>query len=233
MNESLKSNGSKIRNAFLAAISVAIALITVYAIADPQVGNHQVADFTFPDEIPLANWQPLSSESLAIATQPDENGESIKAARRYLYRQNELNMMLEIRYLVGTRGNISGLLTEYLELSPATQQVKKITGVGSYLFVEDENSNQGPETVNYLSSCLTSFGNSIADQKEFSEVLNQVKLTPELFWNWFWGQESLRDRRCLWVNLSLASEPNELAHKNLEQAWLELHQWWQPHFPEL
>ncbi|MEM9276145.1 MAG: cyanoexosortase A system-associated protein [Cyanobacteria bacterium P01_F01_bin.143] len=227
------SHESKIRNGFLATISVAIALITAYAIADPQVGNHRVADFAFPDEIPLANWDSLSSESLAIATDLNEDGESIEAARRYLYRQNELNLMLEIRYLVGTRGNIASLLTEYLEFSPATQQVKKIKGVGSYLLVEYENSNQGKETVNYLSSCLTSFGHSIVEQKEFSEVLNQVKLTPELFWNWLWGKDSLRDRRCLWVSLSLVSGQNESAHEDLEQAWLDLHQWWQPRFPEL
>lgn len=232
----------KLRNGFLAAISLGIALVTVYAIADPQAGNRRVADFKFSDEIPLTDWQLLSSESLAIATElDDDNRESIEAAQRYLYQKNQLNLILEIRYLVGTRGDISALLTKYLAFSPAaiaTQKVKKIPEVGSYLLLQKPNNknirnNQNNQN-NHLSSCLTSFGHSIADQQEFSLILNQVKLTPRLLWDWVWGKDSLRDRRCLWVHLALSAPDKELNnHKDLEQAWLELNQWLKPRFPKL
>ena len=117
----------------------------------------------------------------------------------------------------------------------ARQQVKKISGIGSYLLVEAENSHHKPKHIIYLSSCLTSFGDSIAEQKEFSAVLNQVRLTPELLWNWLWGKGSIRDRRCLWINLALPTQDRELEHnyENLEQVWRELNRWWKPRFPQL
>ena len=232
------SDKSKLRNLFLATISIGITLVTFYAIANPQVGNRQVADFAFPQEIPLKNWQQLSSESLAVPVKPDDNGELIKSAKRYLYQKEDLNLLLEIRYFVGTRGYVSNLLKEYFELSPAImakQQVKTISGIGSYLFIEVENRNHTPKYINYLSSCLTSVGDSIAEPKEFSTVLNQVKLTPELIWNWLWGKESIRDRRCLWITLVISTQDQELEnnYETLEQAWRELNHWWKPNFPQL
>ena len=229
---------SKLRNGFLATISVGIALVTFYAIANPNVGNRQVADFDFPDEIPLTNWQQISSKPLTVLEKPNDNGEFIKSAKRYSYRKEDLNLVLEIRYLVGTRGNIFSLLKKYFENSGITitrQQVKQSPRIGSYLLVEAENNNQKKADIIYLSSCLTSFGNSIAEQKEFSAVLNQVRLTPKLFWNWLWGKDSIRDRRCLWVNLSISTEDSELSnnYENLEQVWRELNHWWKPRFPKL
>ena len=231
-------NGSKLRHGFLATISIAIASVTVYAIADPHVGNRQVADFVFPDHIPLASWQELSSESLATVEKPNQNQESVKAAKRYLYEQDDLSLLLEMRYLVGTRGNLANLLQEYFEFSSAmiaTQQVKSIPGVGSYLLIQEPKSNEKLENISYLSSCLTPLGKSITEQKEFSALLNQVDLTPKLIWDWLWGAKSLRDRRCLWVNLTLSSQDgnSDHNHEHLEQVWLELYYWWQPHFPKI
>ncbi len=148
-------NGSKLRNGFLATITIGTALIAVYSIAEPNVGNRQVADFVFPEQIPLATWQQLSSESLAISSKPDENGELIESAKRYLYKKDDLSLALEIRYLVGTRGNIANLLKEHVNLSPrmmATQQFKKIPGIGSYLLVEEPNSNGQEDNHTYASS---------------------------------------------------------------------------------
>lgn len=232
------SHKSKVRSSFLAAISMGIAAITIYAIADPDAGNRQVADFDFPDEIPLTSWQQLSSESLTRPKKPDENDEFIKSAQGYLYKKDELILDLEMRYLVGTRGNISSLVKESSKLSPTimkTQKLNKIPEVGSYLLIRETNSNQKTGNINYLSSCITSFGHSIADQKEFSDILNQVKLTPRLLWGWLWGKNSIRDRRCLWINLTLKSPNGELedSHEDLEQVWSELNHWWQPRFPKL
>ena len=234
----MMSNESKLRNGFLATISMGIAAVTVYAIAVPHVGNRQVADFFFPDEIPLATWQQLSSESLATPAQPDENGELIESAKRYSYEKDNLSLVLDMRYLVGARGNMTSLLQDYYDISPeimATQQVKEIPEIGSYLLVGEANSKGKEEKINYLSSCLTSVGDSIANQKEFSEVLNQVELTPRLIWDWFWGKNTLRDRRCLWVHLAISSQDGELdtSYEDFEQVWLELRHWWQPRFPKL
>jgi len=226
---------SKLRNGFLATISLGIALVTVYAIADPRVGNRRVADFEFSDEIPLTDWQFLSSESLAITTELEDNRESIEAAKRYLYKKDQLDLVLEIRYLVGTRGNLASLLMEYLEFSPAaiaTKKVKKIPEVGSYLLLQKPTSENIHD--NHLSSCLTSLNYSIADQQEFSQILNQVKLTPRLLWDWVWGKDSLRDRRCLWVHITLLAPGKELnSGEDLEKVWLELNQWLKPRFPQL
>ncbi len=231
-------NRSQLRNGFLATLSMGTALVTVYSIADSHVGNRQVTNFFFPDQIPLATWKQFSSASLAITSKPDENGELVESAKRYLYGKDDLSLVLEMRYLVGTRGNIPSLIKKYFDLSPAmmaTQQVKEITGVGSYLLIKEQNSNGKEDNIAYLSSCLTSFGDSVADQKEFSEVLNQVKLTPGLFWGWLWGRNSIRDRRCLWINLSLSTQDEALdnSYEDLEQVWSELHQWWKPRFPKL
>ncbi len=231
-------NSSKLRHGFLATISIAIASVTVYAIADSHVGNRQVADFFFPDQIPLASWQELSSESLPITEKPNQNQESVKAAKRYLYEQDALSLVLEMRYLVGTRGNLANLLQEYFEFSSAmiaTQQVRSIPGVGSYLLIREPNKNEKSENINYLSSCLTLYGHSITEQKEFSELLNQINLTPGLIWDWLWGRKSLRDRRCLWINLTFSSQDgkSDRDYEDLEQVWFELHHWWRPRFPEL
>ncbi|MGD1918810.1 MAG: cyanoexosortase A system-associated protein, partial [Pleurocapsa sp.] len=62
----------------------------------------------------------------------------------------------------------------------------------------------------------------------------QNDLKPHIGWEWIQGKASIRDRRCLWVNLStplvLDSQP---AYSSLETAWREIYPWLSQNFPSL
>jgi cyanosortase A-associated protein len=57
----------------------------------------------------------------------------------------------------------------------------------------------------------------------------------KVFLAWLLGKASIRDRRCLWTQLSIPVtelEPKQ-AYLILEKSWQEWYQWWQPRFPSL
>lgn len=223
---------SQWRSSFLATTCAGVCLVTAYSCIEPTAGNRQAASFIFPDSVPLNSWQPTATESLTNErTEIENNQDFIKSSRGYTYIKDGIPLMVEMRYLVGTRGDISNLIEEQTAIPPEIlkkAEEQKLEGVGFHsLFVYQDRA--------YLSSCINPSGSSTVTGKQFSQNLYAHNLNHTVLLAWLLGKASIRDRRCLWAHFSTPvteSEP-EQAYQILEKAWQEWYRWWQPRFPPL
>ncbi len=138
---------------------------------------------------------------------------------------------IEIRYVVGTRGNVSSLIREQTAIPPKVFQSgdwHHVKGIGFYtLFLDQDRA--------YLSTCINSRGGSTITSEQFLHNRYIYDFKYSLLLSWLQGKESPRDLRCLWTHLSTPVndlEP-EVAYRILKTAWLDLYHWWQPRFPSL
>lgn len=199
---------------------------------DPTAGKRPVTAFAFPQAVPLPEWQLLESSSSAKPTaKPSNLYEAVLASRKYRYQQNNQQMEIEMRYLAGTLGNLQGYLMDYASIqvqdSQLLQNLRQQQGVGFYsLFV-----NQGRA---HLNACINPRGGSTVTMAQFLANRQAKDLQLQRLIPWLLGEESLRDRRCLWVNLSvpLSQESVETTYPILEKAWASWYQWWSPRFPQ-
>ncbi len=220
------------RNSFLAATSIGIVVTTVYTVLVPTAGNRSVAAFDFPPRIPLNAWQQTHSQPLANnQAKNEEQGEKIESSRSYGYSQDGKNLTVEMRYLVGTQGNVDSYIENYTDIPAAVLQgnkVKQSQELGYYrLFSYGDRI--------YLSSCISPRSPSNVTHKQFSENRYRHDLNLPVILDWLRGKASIRDRRCLWTHISTKidrANPQE-TYKILETTWSDWYQWWQPQFPNL
>jgi len=224
------------RSGFLAITSIGISLATLYTFIAPTAGNRPVSSFEFPDRIPLNSWQQVDSKS-AINSLFDpqkpaqESQELVQSAHDYRYSQNGSDLQVEMRYVVGTRGDVNSYLHEYTEIPPKaieSQKIEQLEGVGHYALFTSGNRA-------YLSSCISPRSLSNVTQKQFSDNRYSNDFQPQILLDWLQGTASIRDRRCLWTHLStpISKSDPQIAYKTLETAWIDWYQWWQPRFPTL
>lgn len=227
------------RSRFLAITSLGISLVAVYSLIVPDAGDRPVADFDFSDRIPLNNWQQQDShdvttkaKNIEVDTDAEvEDREIVKSAKGYSYRNDNQSLNIEMRYLVGTTGDAKRYLRKYTDIPIADfelKQIKNIEAVGYHaLFTSRDRA--------YLSSCIVAKGDSKVNPRQFSQHLAATSQQPQVWLDWLQGKISIRDRRCLWTNLSvsLTNTSTELAYKTLETAWVDWYKWWKPQFPKL
>lgn len=220
------------RNYFLALTSIGSNFAVVYALGFSNVGNRPVADFEFPQGLDINSGQAITVQSSFNKNKiSDKEGELIKASQKYQYIQGKKQVDLEIRYLVGTRGDVETYLQKYTSIAPETiqaQEIHHLDGVGYHASFTQDNQA-------YLSSCISPRSPSNVTQKQFSSHRYQNDLTLQVGLDWLRGKSSIRDRRCLWVHLStpIKLSDTQAAYQLLETAWSDLYQWWLPNFPPL
>jgi cyanosortase A-associated protein len=184
------------------------------------------ADFSFPPDIPLTDWQPLESDSLK-----DKNASNLVSARLYRYQhpQNQFSLDIEMRYVIDTDGDIKTMLNKHLnsETYPDKLAINHQEGIGFYgIATTTERA--------YLSSCINPYGGSTVTAEQFRNNRNTYDLRVSRLVPWLLGQQELRDFRCLWTLLSIPLEDTtaEQAYPILEKAWVSWYAWWQPRFPD-
>jgi cyanosortase A-associated protein len=216
----------------LAATCTSICLVTIYSWFDPTVGKRQETVFVFPDRVPLKSWQAADTETLSDRrTELTDEDERLNAGKRYSYVHNSITLEIEMRYLVGTRGNLSKLSEEQTSI-PAKLfdrgKIRQINNIGFYILFSDRDRA-------YLSSCINSRGGSTVNMQQFSKNRYAYDLKSNLFVPWLLGKEILRDRRCLWTQMSIPKNSSNLntAEQILKTAWIDWYHWWQPRFPSL
>ena len=199
---------------------------------DRTAGNRQVTPFAFSSVVPLPGWQMLESHSLVepIAS-PPKSLDSVLASRKYLYKRNDYRLEINMRYIVGTSGNLVDYFNTYTSLkwnnSHLLQNFRQQEGVGFYsLFVYQGRS--------HLSACINPHGGSTVTTAQFLANHHTYGLRLQRLIPWLLGKGSLQDRRCVWAHLStpLNQESAETTYPVLEQAWLSWYQWWRPRFPQ-
>jgi cyanosortase A-associated protein len=220
------------RNPFLATICSGMCLITVYSFIEPSAGNRQVASFTFPEYVPLNSWKLEKTKSLNQKKEEINIHEDlVESSKSYVYSQNGIPLKIEMRYLVGTRGDVNNLIKEKTTIpAEVLKKIKEehLENIGFYTqFTYKDRA--------YLSACINPRGNSTFTQKQFSKNLYLHDFNWNILIDWLQGKASIRDRRCLWTNLSIPVDPlkPEKTYQILQQAWSSWYQWWQPRFPSL
>ncbi len=198
---------------------------------DSTAGNRSVAAFAFPAVVPLSGWQLLESGPVAksIPSRSD-SFEALLASRKYHYRQKNQQLVIETHYVAGTLGDLKNYLQDYgsIKLGDAQllQNLRQEEGVGFYsLFTYQGRS--------HLSACINPRGGSTVTSAQFFANRRTYDLRLQRLVPWLLGQESLRDRRCLWQHLSipLSHGSAEATYPILEQTWLASYQWWSRRFP--
>ena len=236
------------KNSLLIFTNILVFSATIYSLLENQVGNRDAKAFIFPNKIPLTSWNQIESdlaqrealrERSSLVTREGElvkppitleSGTTITPVKHYHYVKDDLTINVSVSYVVNTRGNVYQLIDTQTGIPNNVlnqQQIKKHNDIGFYSVFQDNDYA-------YLSSCLDSQGKATVTSQQFSANLNQVKLTPSLLAKWLLGKASIRDRRCVWLHLSIPLQSEvKTSHKILENTWIDLVKWWSPNFPEL
>lgn len=212
-----------LRIPFLAFSFSGVMMVLGKSILYPAVSSSVVAPFAFPTTVALPGWQSLPSHPLRDINAQYPN---YLSGRQYQYIQDELNLEIEMRYLVNSVGDIDELPNshKYNSLSPQLRQKK---GIGFYeVFTDREKA--------YLRSCINPYGGSTVNDKQFKQNRNTYDLQSNRLIPWLLGIKKLKDERCLWAYLSipLKRSSHEAAYQHLENVWVSWYGWWQPRFPK-
>ncbi|MBZ8180044.1 cyanoexosortase A system-associated protein [Oscillatoria salina] len=225
-------NWQKYRQVLLATSFFSVSLTIISLLVIPAAGNRQVRHYEFPEKVPFPGWVEVENFPLDEPIDRDKKAyEAVLAGRKYQYQQDERKLQIEMRYVVGTLGSDRTYLKLHPELAvkmrklPFKQQKK--TTIGHYLLFEYDDRA-------HLLSCINPRGSSTVQIQQFMANRRTYDLKIERLLPWLLGQESLRDRRCLWTHLStpLNSESAESSYRMLETAYLSWYEYWRQHFPK-
>ncbi|CAN1209191.1 hypothetical protein TUMEXPCC7403_03145 [Tumidithrix helvetica PCC 7403] len=220
----------QIRFSLLAVIASASLVVLAKSIFDPNVGNP--TPFTFPNTIDIANWQP-ANRSTAIADKDAPRLASkvrYKVGMHYQFAIDRNPIDIDVRYLFRTTGDVTAFLQDYAELKAEPDEIRKgiryKEGLGHYTIFTVRDRI-------YLSACINPRGQSTVTTEQFDENMSAYALKPNTIISWLLGQDDLRDRRCLWSQLSTSLEGDSVANaeQKLEKAWISWYEWWKPRFP--
>jgi cyanosortase A-associated protein len=216
----------QIRFGLLVVVSGAALVVFVKTALYPNQPKSNFAAYDFPQTVPLTGWQALDSHSLS---NPIPEQTNYRSGRQYRYTQQHVSLDIEIRYIVGTDGDIKAFIAQYIKPSKPLNQLnwmmRQEEGVGSYALFIDQGKA-------YLSSCINPYGGSTVTDREFKYNRNFHDIRHRLI-PWLLG-ESLKDERCLWTiaSTSLQNASSESSYSLLEKTWFEWNEWWHLHFPE-
>jgi cyanosortase A-associated protein len=212
-----------IRISLLAVTLGGVLLVAGKSILYPNSGNSTTVEYNFPESVPLADWQMVDSVPLKIA-----ETSQVKTGRKYRYTKNSISLEVEMRYVLGTNGDVASMMKGHtiLKSSPGKLAVANIPGVGYHGVLQQQNRL-------YLSSCINPRGGATVDAEQFRYNRNTQDLRFDRLVFWLLGKGNIQDQRCLWAQMSVPLDRTTPADANkiLENAWVSWHQWWQPRFP--
>ncbi|MEH2379712.1 MAG: cyanoexosortase A system-associated protein [Nostoc sp.] len=221
-----------IRISLLAVTCVGVFLTLVKLIFDADAASHKVSDFVFPTNFLLTDGKILESQLLIDkVVQESTKYDVVIAGRRYRYRYNSIPVDIEMRYVVGTLGDVEGLIKNNttINLPPGKvfQTVHQQLGIGYYGLFTYENKA-------YLSSCMNPQGDGTVTTEQFLHNRQIYNIRLNRFLPWLLGEQSFLDKRCLWAHLSIPvnNADYQSAYQLLEKAWLSCYRWWSPRFPK-
>ncbi len=212
---------------FLSGLGVVMTALTLMTFLFPEIGRRQVSPLTFPSQISLNGWTRESSAPLSEEEegQINEYIQEFRSGQEYRYRQEDTEVMVELMHLGGTFGNVNGFTGRYRDLSDFYQKGNShsMEELGDYQLFHDETNA-------YLSTCITSQGESTLTIDDFVRKMNRnlLKVNSRLL-SGIVGQTSLRERNCLWVTLStpLQGESVEESYQVLESVFEQGYPKWQ------
>jgi cyanosortase A-associated protein len=196
---------------------------------DPKAANRQPQSFNFPQtiEIPALlalGWEFVSSK--AIAPENPKLEEFFLDIHEYKFNQDHKALTIGMYYTLGTRGESSEFLAKRFKIETATipikQEIKGNAETGYYSLFNHKGRS-------HLVSCINPRGTSTVTSQQFLLNRNTYDFQSDRIIPWFLGQVSLRDLRCLWVDMSMPEAAKSASI--LEKAWEPWYQYWQGKFP--
>jgi cyanosortase A-associated protein len=232
-----------------------IAVMLIFLILRVHGGSQRLANFQFPESIPLPGWQfvrsePLSTEEMAFflkleAEEPiadllqkveqaqlqQEGSNILMSGRRYSLWRDSSGAEMTLTYVLNSDATFpnfgnNGLSQSTYEL--AMQNVRQTDANVPYLVVNDVNKT-------HLISCLTEGGKGVTTRSSMPRA-NRIRdrlSTPQGIYKWMTGQSFLHDRRCVWVHLSEDAVGSPGEKNRLVEVWQGLQNYWSNNFPSL
>ena len=213
-----------IRLSILTITSCGIVYVLLKSLISPSF-VHKVTALDFPESVTLKEWQQIATNS--VANKNNNYPEEI-SVKNYRYIQNNLPLDIEMRYLSSSDGNVQKIFKRSKQLGAAqlSTNVHQQFSIGSYGLLTHQNKAS-------LTACINPKRNSTFKAEQFVQNQMNFNVLSTRFIPWLFYGESLRDRRCLWVNLSvpLKDSSPQNAYLTLEKAWVDWYQYWHPRLP--
>lgn len=232
------------RHALALSTLVGVAVALIGSVAVPQTGRRSVRPYQFPEAIPLARWEHIHSQPIPFPAQDRQGHDRVMAAQRYTYKSTgkSAGITVEIKafYIVGTLGNVKGFVEQWAPVNgdktQETQARQSQETIQNWMPQSLEGGSYGLFTDGnwvYLSSCVNPRGGSTWTDEEFLHNRHQFDIRLKRLLPVLLGQESLRDRRCVWSHLAMPTRGQsvEVAFTQLTEVWKPWLSWWTGHFP--
>jgi cyanosortase A-associated protein len=177
----------------------------------------------FAKTVSLSQWQLKQAQPLKAKSKGESDG------LKYQFVKTNERLEVQSRFERYTDGNISRLLVVYTPIKPATvqPQLQNRIDVGFYYLFEYKNTA-------YLSACVNYAGQTTVTEPQFVQNKYKYGWSLQRTFLWIIGQEDLFDGRCLWTLMSIPLDSSsnnitlEKAYADLEAAWVDWYNWWQP-----
>jgi cyanosortase A-associated protein len=209
------------RLSLLSTTAISVFLVLLKSLISPSYTT-KVADLDFPESISLKEWQQLNT---SFINNKNNNYPEEISAKHYRYIRNNLPLDIEMRYLASSDGNVQKIFKRYNHLGAAQLStiVRQQPSIGFYGLLTHQNKAS-------LTACINPQRNSTFKAEQFVQNQMNLNVLSNRFLPWLLAGESLRDRRCLWVNLSitLTDSSQQKAYLTLEKAWVDWYQYWHP-----
>ncbi|NUN63982.1 cyanoexosortase A system-associated protein [Pseudanabaena biceps] len=231
-NELLTSK-HQLRFQLLAVLASGSLLILGRSLFDGNIGKP--TPFTFPNQIEFGQ----APTQILMVKPPEPIVDSknffgkprFLSGNRYKYLIDSLPMDIDLRYAVGTEGELRVFLKELADIEISEDQILQKSvrkdPVGYHLIFDHQDRT-------YLTACINPRGISTVTKEQFDDNASNQVMNRDVIIGWLLGQSDLRDRRCLWTLISTpstSSSDRNTINQKLEKTWILWYEWWKPRFP--
>ena len=221
-------------------VSLVIILLNLWL--NPSMGLEKKVVYQFPSQLSITGWQLINAESIPLPQQqPEQEAEAAQATTEgevdktkdilsgkiYSYQKDGQTLTINLYYLPITLGDVREYYQQFSRLPnlPSPKTILEKANANGYHLEFSEQQKR------YLTACINSHGKSTATIPQFIAYFYRPYLNPSQWFNLLNGKQTLRDRRCLWGQLSLTGAKG--SETELETVWQELLAYWQTNFPPL
>ena len=207
------------RRLFLLGTWLGIIVTAIYLIAtQSNISIHN--SINLPDKLPLNQWQQTQVTSV-------RDSESDKNFKTFNYINKTEPIELQIRYILNGKAYDDKPFIEATNPKLDLNKLQKIYSpvVGYFTLYDDGNKA-------YLTSCINPRGSGTIDFAQFMQNRYKYDFSSDRILPWLFGQNVLRDDRCLWTQLSVPLNKASASdiYPVLESLWLENYTKWQSFF---
>lgn len=182
-----------------------------------------------PQTLQLAGWQPIKGNPLSYNNLSRHYDIVLDAQEYHFYQRSAIlsvRLTVQLRYVFNTDASLGTFQQKWLVGRSPSDRTSHQTPISTGQFPElgyYTLSSAPQETI--LDTCINPQGKSTVTREQFLDNRLQYDLNPTHLLRWAIGQNTLLDKRCIWMRLKLRSTPNSLYSdlpEPFHQPWTEL-----------